>query len=62
MLLAISFTILPALGVAFYARFLYALWKECAHPRVCSLVCLRTHPDHAIPDERVLDASTPWAA
>jgi hypothetical protein len=63
MLLTVSLAILCALGVAFYMTFMYALCKECARPRVCSLVCVRTHhPDHAIPEESALDASILRAA
>jgi len=63
MLLAVFLAIVSALGVTFYARFAYALCKECARPRVYPLVCFRTHrPEHAIPDERTLDASIPRVA
>jgi hypothetical protein len=63
MLLAIFLVVLSALGVAFYARFMYAMCKECALRRICNLVCLRTHrPKHAIQDERVFEPSTARAA
>jgi len=51
------------LGVAFYARFLFALCKECRHRRICYLVLLQSHsPEHAIPDDDVLNESIPWVA
>jgi hypothetical protein len=63
MLIAVSMAILCALGIAFYARFLFALCMECRHQRICYLVCLRTHSiEQAVPDDHVLDSSIPRAA
>lgn len=63
MLIAVSMATLRARGVTFYARFLFALCKECRHQRICYLVCLRTHSlEGAVPDDHVLDPSIPRAA
>lgn len=63
MLVAVSMATLCALGVAFYARFLFALCKECRHQRICYLVCLRTHsPEQEVPDDHVFDTSIARAA
>ena len=63
MLIAVSMATVCTVGVAFYARFLFAMCKECRHQRICRLVCLRTHSlESAVPDDRVLDPSIPRAA
>ena len=63
MLIAASMATVCTLGVAFYAKFLFALYKECRHQRICYLVRLRTHSmEHAIPDDQVLDPPIPRAA
>ena len=63
MLIAVFTATLCALGVAFYARFLFALCKECWQERICYLVRLHTHsPESTVPDDDVLDPSIPRAA
>lgn len=63
MLIAISMATLGALGLAFYARFLFALCKECRHKRICYLVRLQTHSlERAAPEGHVLYPSIPRAA
>ena len=54
---------LCTLGVAFYARFLFALCKERRHQRICLLVCLQTQPlRHAISDGHLLNKPIRHAA
>jgi len=55
MLVTIFVAAVCTLGVAFYARFLYALCKECSHQRICYLVCLRARSaQHANTEDEVL--------
>ena len=63
MLIAVLMATLCTLGVAFYARFLFALCKECRQERICYLVRLHTHSlETTVPDDDVLDPSIPRAA
>ena len=60
MLTAVSMATVCTLGVAFYARFLFAMCKECRHQRICYLVCVQTHSlEEAVPDDRLLDHPFP---
>ena len=62
-LIPVSMATVCTLGVAFYARFLFAMCKECRHQGICYLVCLRTHSlEEAVQDDQTLDPSIPWAA
>ena len=63
MIVALLMATLSVLGAVFYARFLFALCKECRHQRSCYLVCLRNHSsEHTITDDRALEESMPRAA
>ena len=63
MLAAVSLTALCTSGVAFYARFLFALYKECRHHGICCLVCLPAQSaEHAVPEGHALGASIRRAA
>ena len=63
MLIAVFMATRCALGLAFYARFLFALCKECRHKRICYLVRLQTHSlERAAREGQVLYLSVPRAA
>jgi hypothetical protein len=63
MITAVSIATLCPLGVAFYARFLVALCKECRHQHICYLVCVRNQSaEHPTPGERTSDIPIPRAA
>jgi hypothetical protein len=56
MLVTVFVETVCTLGVAFYARFLFALCKECRHPRISYLVCMRTRPEqHAVSGDHGLN-------
>ena len=56
-------TALCTVGVAFYVRFLVALYKECRHSRICYLVLLQSNSvEQVISEARELEATIPRAA
>jgi len=59
-LMATCITTIATLGIAFYARFLFALCKECRQRRICYVVRLPTHtPERTAPDDLVFDTPIP---
>lgn len=63
MLAAVCMTTVYTIGVAFYARFVFALCKECRRERISYLVRLRIDSaEHVIREHRVSDTQLPRAA
>jgi len=63
MLAVTAMTTLCTVAVAFYVRFLVALWKECRHIGICYLVRLQYDSDEdLIPETPRVDTSFPRAA